>query len=177
MDDGPRDDQPAPASSTADPSGGPGPDETPAAPAPASSGRDGALAEPPRAFTLRLISVRSFLFYTTRRTRAMSGSVEALDAFYRKILIQNLILGWWCFPFGIVWTPAALTRNAKARRKLRELQSSAHAPAGWFPDPTGRHGARYWDGREWTDRVSDIGTDELAAGQTPATESAPPPAS
>lgn len=25
--------------------------------------------------------------------------------------------------------------------------------AGWFPDPTGRHAARYFDGRDWTDRA------------------------
>jgi hypothetical protein len=26
---------------------------------------------------------------------------------------------------------------------------------GWYPDPTGRHEERYWDGRHWSDRVAD----------------------
>jgi hypothetical protein len=31
-------------------------------------------------------------------------------------------------------------------------------PAGWHPDPTGRHDHRWWDGTTWTDQVSDAGT-------------------
>jgi Protein of unknown function (DUF2510) len=31
------------------------------------------------------------------------------------------------------------------------------APAGWQPDPTGRHELRHWDGRAWTSHVSDQG--------------------
>jgi hypothetical protein len=30
-------------------------------------------------------------------------------------------------------------------------------PAGWHPDPMGRHEHRYWDGTQWTDNVSDQG--------------------
>ena len=26
-------------------------------------------------------------------------------------------------------------------------------PAGWFPDPVGRHEQRYWDGAQWTEHV------------------------
>jgi hypothetical protein len=28
---------------------------------------------------------------------------------------------------------------------------------GWYPDPTGRHEQRYWDGRQWSSRVADNG--------------------
>jgi hypothetical protein len=28
---------------------------------------------------------------------------------------------------------------------------------GWYPDPTGRHEQRYWDGRQWSNRVADNG--------------------
>jgi hypothetical protein len=28
---------------------------------------------------------------------------------------------------------------------------------GWYPDPTGRHQQRYWDGRQWSHRVADNG--------------------
>ncbi len=30
-------------------------------------------------------------------------------------------------------------------------------PAGWHPDPQGRHELRYWDGAKWSDHVSDAG--------------------
>jgi uncharacterized protein YxjI len=30
-------------------------------------------------------------------------------------------------------------------------------PANWYPDPTGRHEFRYWDGAAWTDNVSNQG--------------------
>lgn len=28
-------------------------------------------------------------------------------------------------------------------------------PAGWYPDPLGRHAERHWDGAEWSSRVRD----------------------
>ncbi len=31
------------------------------------------------------------------------------------------------------------------------------APADWYPDPTGRHQHRYWDGERWTAWVADAG--------------------
>lgn len=34
---------------------------------------------------------------------------------------------------------------------------SQHAPAGWFPDPFGRHEHRYWDGGQWTEHVGSAG--------------------
>ena len=34
------------------------------------------------------------------------------------------------------------------------VQSS---PPNWYPDPTGRHELRYWDGTNWTEHVSDSG--------------------
>ena len=33
----------------------------------------------------------------------------------------------------------------------------AAQPAGWHPDPSGRHELRYWSGTAWTDDVSDGG--------------------
>lgn len=55
-------------------------------------------------------------------------------------------------------------RNAKNCRAVLDrlganLQGSvATAPAAdWYPDPTGRHESRYWDGAVWTEHVSDSG--------------------
>jgi hypothetical protein len=41
-------------------------------------------------------------------------------------------------------TPAAVTDTPRA-------------PADWYPDPSGRHQHRYWDGSAWTDWVADGG--------------------
>jgi hypothetical protein len=37
------------------------------------------------------------------------------------------------------------------------MTESVTVPAGWYPDPTGRHQYRYWHGADWTDLVSDAG--------------------
>ncbi|MEM8705670.1 MAG: phospholipid scramblase-related protein [Actinomycetota bacterium] len=44
-------------------------------------------------------------------------------------------------------------------------------PADWYPDPSGRHELRYWDGTRWTPNVSDHGR----TGHDEITESAPLP--
>jgi uncharacterized protein YxjI len=49
-------------------------------------------------------------------------------------------------------------------------------PANWYPDPTGRHQLRYWNGEHWTEHVSNAGqpavdhldgTQPVALGVTP----------
>lgn len=45
---------------------------------------------------------------------------------------------------------------------------------GWFPDPTGRHDHRWWDGAAWTAHVADAGVASLDALATP-TEPMPAP--
>ena len=37
------------------------------------------------------------------------------------------------------------------------------APANWYPDPSGQHELRYWDGREWTAHVSTGGVQAVSA--------------
>jgi uncharacterized protein YxjI len=42
-----------------------------------------------------------------------------------------------------------------------QFQAGAGAPgqhpAGWYPDPFGRHESRYWDGQRWTEHVASHG--------------------
>ena len=44
-------------------------------------------------------------------------------------------------------------------------------PPAWYPDPTGRHDHRWWDGAEWTAHVADAGV--AAIDPLPAAPSAP----
>lgn len=49
-------------------------------------------------------------------------------------------------------------------------------PAGWFPDPTGRHDHRWWDGGAWTSHVADAGISGLDPLPDTATAYAAAPA-
>lgn len=40
-------------------------------------------------------------------------------------------------------------------------------PAGWFPDPYGRHELRYWDATAWTEHVSSHGRQSIDAPSGP----------
>jgi uncharacterized protein YxjI len=44
-------------------------------------------------------------------------------------------------------------------------------PADWYPDPSGRHEHRYWDGSGWTEHVASHGRQSV----DPDTSSKPPP--
>ncbi|HEV7865176.1 MAG TPA: phospholipid scramblase-related protein [Acidimicrobiia bacterium] len=49
-------------------------------------------------------------------------------------------------------------------------------PADWYPDPSGRHEHRYWDGSQWTEHVSSHGrqsTDPDPTSQPPPTVARP----
>jgi hypothetical protein len=41
---------------------------------------------------------------------------------------------------------------------------AAAQPEGWYPDPSGRHQTRWWDGRQWTSHVADNGVQSTDPG-------------
>lgn len=54
------------------------------------------------------------------------------------------------------------------------MSSTTEIAADWFPDPTGRHERRYWNGAEWTEHVFSAGsqsTDPMPTATPAATES------
>jgi hypothetical protein len=60
----------------------------------------------------------------------------------------------------------AIARN-RARSQLTAPGATGHGaalaagPDGWFADPSTRHELRYWDGHQWTDHVSDRGSQAI----------------
>lgn len=59
------------------------------------------------------------------------------------------------------------------------MPQAAIWPPGWFPDPTGRHDHRWWDGAAWTSHVADAGvasTDSLPTASAPGIDAAAAPA-
>jgi hypothetical protein len=75
-------------------------------------------------YRVRLTKVSSFLVVTQRRTATYSGTLDQLEGIARSARTHNLLLGWWGIPFGVIWTPIALVRNAKAMQQLRGLSPS-----------------------------------------------------
>ena len=49
------------------------------------------------------------------------------------------------------------------------MTDAPRAQAGWYPDPTGRHEHRYWDGNAWTLDVADDGVPGIDARARTAT--------
>jgi hypothetical protein len=72
-------------------------------------------------YRVPLTKVSSFLIITQRRTVTYRGTVDQLEGIARGVRIHNLLLGWWGIPAGLIWTPMALARNAKAMRQLRDV--------------------------------------------------------
>lgn len=92
-----------------------------------TQGGYGTPAWPENLYRVRLTKVSSFIIMTQQRHTVYTGTMEQLEAAARSVRTQNLLLGWWGVPFGLIWTPMALARNAKAMRQVHEL---AAKPAG-----------------------------------------------
>ncbi len=84
-------------------------------------GQAPATASADAVYRVRLTKVSSFLVVTQRRAATYSGTLDQLEGIARGARIHNLLLGWWGVPFGVIWTPMALVRNAKAMQRLRNL--------------------------------------------------------
>lgn len=91
------------------------------------SGNGYGAPEPPaspgnaRLYRVRLTKVSSFIIMTQQKHTIYTGTLEQLEAAARSARTHNLLLGWWGIPFGLIWTPMALSRNAKGMRQVREL--------------------------------------------------------
>jgi hypothetical protein len=72
-------------------------------------------------YRVRLTKVSSFIIMTRQSHTVYTGTLEQLQAAARSAQTHNLLLGWWGIPFGLIWTPMALARNAKGMRQVREL--------------------------------------------------------
>jgi hypothetical protein len=73
----------------------------------------------------------------------------------------RLWTGWTDPPFwgvlvallGILALPFYLLARARTIRKA--AVGGTMARPGWYRDPSGQHGLRYWDGAQWTQSTSD----------------------
>jgi hypothetical protein len=79
-----------------------------------------------RTYRVRLTKVSSFILMTQQRHTVYTGTLEQLEAAARSARTHNLLMGWWGIPFGLIWTPMALARNAKGMRQVRALAAQPH---------------------------------------------------
>jgi uncharacterized membrane protein YhaH (DUF805 family) len=82
--------------------------------------------------------------------------------------------GWWLlFPFvNLIYLATPGTVGPNQYGPDPKVSGAAYAtpatPAGWLPDPTGRHQLRYWDATQWTPSVSDDGVTSVDPLSRPA---------
>jgi Protein of unknown function (DUF2510)/zinc-ribbon domain len=103
--------------------------------------------------------VTSLVFYTLRSPRKVTGDEAFHRAAYRQAQIWTALLGWWGFPFGIVWSIMSLVQNKENLNAALSILHSGLPSASWRPDPSGVYQERYWDGSRWTDQVRSATTD------------------
>lgn len=73
-------------------------------------------------------------------------------------VVLNLVIG---FVPAIIYLVSIRPRVAAAQvagqPAVPAWTGGAPMPSAWYPDPSGRHQLRYWDGAAWTHQVSDVG--------------------
>jgi len=84
----------------------------------------------PALFVMSLTKVTSFLIVTQRSQQRSRGTPAQLRDAYAKALQHNLLFGWWGFPFGIIWTAMALSRNKKVLADVERLIEQRQGPGG-----------------------------------------------
>jgi len=81
----------------------------------------------PTHFRVSLTKVTSMIIFTQQRRTVYTGTLPQLEKAAQSAMIHNLTLGWWGIPFGLIWTPIALTRNASNMKKIRALAAGRPA--------------------------------------------------
>jgi hypothetical protein len=107
-----------------------------------------------------------------QQTVRYTGTLSQCEQAYRDAQTHCLLAGWWSLASIVVFNWIALFSNMNAIRKVRNLakdpqglphqqpalahqqpapaQMQSAVPLGWYPDPSGQPGQRYWDGATWT---------------------------
>ena len=71
-------------------------------------------------YHIKLSSITGLLIIGHKSSRVYTGTKQELSEVYSNVLTHNLLFGWW----GIIsffWNIMAITNNAKAMKKLKEL--------------------------------------------------------
>ena len=72
-------------------------------------------------YKLTVSRVTGVLLYAQRETLVLHGTLDELEAQYRRVKSHNLLFGWWGFPLGLAWNVISLQANARAYKELHAL--------------------------------------------------------
>lgn len=100
-------------------------------------------------------------FDYVRQLQTMALMMTALPIVLLVLLFGTAARAWVRFdlPIGRTATPAGAGPLGPVAGGPASVAAPVPAgvPAGWHPDPTGRHQVRYWEGSAWTTHVADDG--------------------
>lgn len=71
-------------------------------------------------YHLRITKVTGLVILAQRSTQTYTGTKAELAEIYKKILMHNLLFGWWGI-IAFVWNIMVLYRNSKAKKLLQTL--------------------------------------------------------
>jgi Protein of unknown function (DUF2510) len=116
------------------------------------------LAYPFQRWTAQLLRVAYYLLLAfTAMAPLSAASVAGVPGITPggvvSIVLSGLIV-WGLLAFAVrAWAVSIENRNAKRRTSKQPVASTGVLTApqpGWYPDPSGASGQRYWDGQQWT---------------------------
>ncbi|ODR17477.1 hypothetical protein BHQ23_26260 [Mycobacterium gordonae] len=123
-------------------------------------------------FQISLLKHTGALIFWQQQTVRYTGTLQQCEQAYKDAQTHCLLAGWWSLASAVVLNWIALFSNMSAIKRIRELAGNPQAmaqqqqqqqqqqfmgqrppaaiPPGWYPDPSGQPGQRYWDGAAWT---------------------------
>jgi hypothetical protein len=102
-------------------------------------------------FAIGLIKHTGALIFWQQQTLRFTGTLQQCEKAYRDAQTHCLLAGWWSLLSAFLMNWIALFSNLSAIGRVRRLAQQAQATLpGWYADPSGQPGQRYWDGATWT---------------------------
>jgi hypothetical protein len=95
-------------------------------------------------FQVRVTRHVGALIFWYNQYRTVTGTYAQCNAAITAAQQHNLLLGWWSLASLLVWNPISLSRNASARKLLRQQAEQARQYAQWWVANYGGRAQSTW---------------------------------